>query len=101
MRGYHPDTGHELDPKWSRHRRPRPSRFIFSLRGHIYVEGQTAEGDPLLGSTLQEGKRRVGDSLKRSVEWQTTSDLSALVGQAVRLRFVMSDADIFALQFQN
>ena len=72
-----------------------------SANGHIYVEVQTADGEPIPGYTIKESKLIVGDSLERTVEWTTTSDLSALKGQAVRLRFVMSDADIFALQFQD
>ena len=71
-----------------------------SANGHIYVEVQTADGEPIPGYTLKECKLIVGDSLDRTVEWETTSDLSALKGQAIRLRFVMSDADVFALRFQ-
>lgn len=70
-----------------------------SANGHIYVEVQTADGEPIPGYTLKECKLIVGDSLERTVEWETTSDLSALQGQTVRFRFVMSDADIFALRF--
>uniref|UniRef100_UPI00404A34A5 hypothetical protein n=1 Tax=Cephaloticoccus sp. TaxID=1985742 RepID=UPI00404A34A5 len=72
-----------------------------SANGHIYVEVQTAAGEPIPGYTLKECKLIVGDSLERTVEWVTSSDLSALAGQAVRFRFVMSDADIFALQFKD
>ena len=71
-----------------------------SANGHIYVEVQSTDGEPIPGYTIKECKLIVGDSLERTVEWDTTSDLSALKGQAVRLRFVMSDADIFSLQFQ-
>jgi len=72
-----------------------------SANGSIYVELQTADGEPIPGYTLEECKLMVGDSLERLVEWQTTNDLSVLTGQAVRIRFVMRDADIFTLQFQN
>jgi hypothetical protein len=72
-----------------------------SANGHIYVEVQSTDGEPIPGYTIKECKLIVGDSLERTVEWDTTSDLSALKGQAVRLRFVMSDADIFSLQFQD
>jgi len=71
-----------------------------SANGSIYVEVQTADGEPIPGYTLKECKLMVGDSLERTVEWDTTSDLSALEGLTVRLRFVMSDADIFALRFE-
>jgi len=72
-----------------------------SANGSIYVELQTADGEPIPGYTLKECKLMVGDSLERTVEWATTDDLSSLAGQAVLIRFVMNDADIFALQFQD
>lgn len=64
------------------------------------MELQTADGEPIPGYTLQESKLLVGDSIERVVSWETTSDLSALAGQAVRIRFVMNDANIFALRFR-
>ena len=32
--------------------------------------------------------------------WKQGADVSRLAGQAVRLRFVMKDADLFSLHFQ-
>ena len=71
-----------------------------SANGSIYVEIQTADGEPIPGYTLRECKLMVGDSLERAVAWDTTDDLSSLSGQTVRLRFVMKDADIYALRFK-
>jgi hypothetical protein len=42
----------------------------------------------------------VGDSINRVAGWLTKPDLEALAGQAVRFRFVMKDADLYALRFQ-
>lgn len=72
-----------------------------SANGSIYVELQTADGEPIPGYTIKECKLMIGDSLARAVEWDTTSDLSALAGQSIRIRIVMNDADIFALRFQE
>jgi len=33
------------------------------------------------------------------VRWKQGADVGALAGKAVRLRFVMKDADLFALRF--
>jgi hypothetical protein len=40
-----------------------------------------------------------GDSLERQVTWKTGGDLGSLAGKPVRLRFVLRDADLYALQF--
>jgi len=68
-----------------------------SANGDVRVEVQTAEGEPIPGFTLEECALLVGDSVDRVVSWNTRPDLSSLRGQAVRLRFVMKDADLFAL----
>ena len=41
----------------------------------------------------------VGDSLEREVKWTMGGDVSALAGKSVRLRFVLKDADLYALKF--
>jgi hypothetical protein len=34
------------------------------------------------------------------MRWKGSENLSALAGKTIRLRFVMKDADLFALRFQ-
>ena len=41
-----------------------------------------------------------GDQLDRVVEWKSGSKLNKLAGKPVRLRFVMKDADLYAIQFK-
>jgi hypothetical protein len=43
----------------------------------------------------------IGDELDRIVSWKNGSDVSALAGRAVRLRFVMKDADLYAIRFTD
>jgi hypothetical protein len=69
-----------------------------SAAGGIRVEVQTVDGEPIPGYTLEECPVLVGDSIERRVKWVTVPDVSGLRGQAVRLRFVMKDADLFALR---
>jgi hypothetical protein len=71
-----------------------------SANGSIYVEIQTADGEPIPGFTLQECNLLVGDSIERPVTWIPMPDLSSLAGQSVRFRFVMKDADLYALRFE-
>jgi hypothetical protein len=41
----------------------------------------------------------IGNEIERAVEWKG-GDLSALAGKPVRLRFVMADADLYAVRFE-
>ena len=40
-----------------------------------------------------------GDKIDGVVRWDSGTKLSDLAGQAVRLRFVMRDADVYSLRF--
>ena len=74
--------------------------YSTSAAGGIRVEVQTAAGEPIPGYTLEECPVIVGDAIERGVRWATRDDLTSLRGQAVRLRFVLKDADLFALSIQ-
>ena len=41
-----------------------------------------------------------GDALDRVVGWKGNGDVSSLAGKPIRLRFVLSDADLYALRFE-
>ncbi|OGV70785.1 MAG: hypothetical protein A2283_21240 [Lentisphaerae bacterium RIFOXYA12_FULL_48_11] len=73
--------------------------FSTSAAGGIRVEIQDASGKPLPGFTLTECVEIFGNEIERTVQWKGDSDVSRLAGQIVRLRFVMKDADLFALCF--
>lgn len=68
-------------------------------KGATRVEVQDAKGRPRPGFALEDCTPITGDSVAQSVSWKG-GDLGALAGQPVRLRFVLKDADLFALQFQ-
>jgi hypothetical protein len=89
--------------------RTRPIRFSGSdlvlnfstgAAGGIRVEFQDEEGKPLPGYTLEDCELLVGDIIERAVKWKQGRDPRALVGRAVRLRFVMKDADIYSIRFR-
>ncbi len=71
-----------------------------SAAGGIRVEVQGVDGLPIPGYTLEECHLLVGDSIERRVKWVTAPDVSGLRGQAVQLRFVMKDSDLFALRVE-
>jgi len=72
-----------------------------SAPGSIRVEIQTPEGDPVPGFTLLESEEMVGDSIEYVVKWKLGADLSRLARKVVRFRFVMKDADLYALRFRQ
>ncbi len=74
--------------------------FSTSAIGSVRVELQTADGEPIPGFELANCRELVGDSVARPVEWKTSESLEQFVGKPVRLKFVMRDADLYALQFK-
>lgn len=70
-----------------------------SAAGSVLVEIQNAAGQPIPGFALDDCLEIFDDKIDRLVVWKSGSDVSKLVGQPIRLRFVMKDADIYALQF--
>jgi hypothetical protein len=73
--------------------------YSTSAAGQVRVELQDASGKPIPGYTLEDCKPIYGDHISRVVEWKAGADLDALVGKAVRVRFEMSDADLYSLRF--
>lgn len=67
--------------------------------GAVRVELQDADGKALPGFTLDACDAISGDEILRVVRWKSGSDVSALAGKTVRLRFQMKDADLFSFRF--
>lgn len=74
--------------------------YATSAAGAVRVEIQDADGKPLPGYALADCEPLFGDTVDRAVRWNGSSDVSALAGQSVRLVFALSDADLYAYQFQ-
>ncbi len=68
-----------------------------SAGGGARVEIETADGCPLEGFGLDDCVEIIGDDLAFPVRWR--GDLRTLVGQPVRLRFVLRDADLYSYRF--
>ena len=73
--------------------------YATSAVGSIRVEVQDASGRPLPGLALEDCVELFGDKIDGVVRWDSGTKLSDLAGQAVRLRFVMRDADVYSLRF--
>lgn len=75
--------------------------FATSAAGGIKVEVQDEDGAPKPGFALSDSVETIGNEIERAVRWKTAgSDVSSLAGQAVRLRFVMKDARLYAIRFR-
>ncbi len=75
--------------------------FATSARGHIFAELIDAAGDPFPGYTLADCDETFGDSLDRTITWKGNPDTSSLAGKTIRMRFQISDADIYSFQFMD
>ena len=74
--------------------------FATSAAGSVRVEMQDADGEPLEGLAAADCDEIIGDQIERTVRWRQGSDLSALAGRPIRLRFLLQDADLYSLKFQ-
>jgi hypothetical protein len=75
--------------------------YSTSAGGSVRVEIQDESGQPISGLSLAESRALVGDAIEQPVHWTKGSDVSSLAGKPVRLRFVMQEADLFAMQFRQ
>lgn len=73
--------------------------YATSAAGSVQVELQEAEGTPIPGFTLDTSQPLFGDQIEHAARWRDGSDLSSLQGRAIRLRFLLQDADLFSLRF--
>lgn len=74
--------------------------YSTSAVGSVQVEIQDAERNPIEGFTLDRCPEIFGDEIERVVTWEGGSDVSALAGQPVRLRFALKDCDLYSIQFR-
>jgi len=74
--------------------------FSTSVAGSVRVEIQDADGKPIPGYGLKDCPEIFGDNLERIVSWKGGSDVNPLAGKPVRLRFVMTDADLYSIRFR-
>ncbi len=74
--------------------------YATSAAGGIRVEIQDTQGKPLPGFTLGDARELIGNEIERAVGWAAGEDVGRLSGQVVRLRFVLKDADLYAVRFE-
>ncbi len=73
--------------------------FSTSAAGGVKVGIEDMDGKPLPGFSVEDCQVQIGNEIERQVAWKSGTDVSALSGKPVRLRFSMKDADIYSFQF--
>jgi hypothetical protein len=74
--------------------------YSSSAAGSIRTELQNSDGRAIEGLDLADSVELFGDEVEEVVTWKGSSDLSRIAGRPVRVRFVMSDADLFSFTFR-
>jgi hypothetical protein len=75
--------------------------FASSAFGSLRVEIQDADGKPIPGFAFADSIELYGDTVARNALWKNNPDLGALAGKPVKLRFVMRDADLYSIKFEE
>lgn len=75
--------------------------YSTSAVGGVQVEIQDADGKPVSGFALDDCPVIYGDEIERVVKWKSGSDVSSLAGKPIRLRFKMTDADLYSMRFRK
>ena len=83
-------TGRELEINYST-----------GAAGSVRVEIQDTEGEAIPGYALDDCDEIIGDQIERAVSWKGERSVVSLAEKPVRLRFVMKDADLYALCFNR
>ena len=73
--------------------------YSTSAVGSVQVEVQTPTKKAIRGLKLEHSDEVYGDELAGTAKWSGKEDLSHLSGKPIRLRFVLSDADLYSMQF--
>jgi hypothetical protein len=68
--------------------------------GSARVEMQDADGRPILGYGLEDSRPLEEDGTQLKVAWQSRDGLAALAGSPVRLKVELTNAHLFAFQFE-
>ena len=73
--------------------------YATSAAGRIRIEVLDEAGVPIPGYGAADCREMIGDEIERTVAWDRGSAVGELAGKAVRLRFVMKDADVYSFRF--
>ena len=70
-----------------------------TARGSLKVELLDAAGKPFPGFTLADSPEVIGDTIEKDITWPNAK-LESLVGKPVKVRFVMTECDLYSFRFR-
>lgn len=71
-----------------------------SAIGYVRIAIHDEHNKPVPGFGLNDCVPLFGDSVSRTVKWNSKADLSSIAGRPVRLRIVLKDADLYSFRFR-
>ena len=74
--------------------------YSTSAAGAVFVEILDSSGQPIPGYSQKDSQEIIGDEISHIVSWKGGNDVSSLIGEPIRLRFIMKDADLYSLRFK-
>lgn len=75
--------------------------YSTSAIGFIKVELLNREGKIITGFGLDSCPEIFGDEIERVVSWNNKTDISEILKEPIRIRFVMKDADLYSIKFRE
>jgi len=75
--------------------------YSTSAVGDLQIEIQDMNGVPISGFHLEDCPTIIGDKIEHRIHWKADSNLSELAGKPVRLRFVMTECDLYSFRFRG
>ncbi|MDA1018327.1 MAG: hypothetical protein O3A00_28215 [Planctomycetota bacterium] len=69
--------------------------------GEVRVELLSAAGEPIQGFSAGDSRPFAGDEIRQVVAWKSVAKLTELVGQPVKIRFLLKNADLYSFQFRS
>lgn len=75
--------------------------FATSAAGSVEAQLEYEDGQPIAGFAFADCGRLYGDELDHSVVWAGEPSLAKLAGKAVRIRFKLKDADLYAFRIDR
>ena len=75
--------------------------FATHGKGQVRVELQDADGKAIPGLAANNCAPLIGDATAQSVQWNTKRQLASLAGKTIRIKFEVTDGDLYSYRFHE
>ncbi|XMO86048.1 hypothetical protein AAFN75_14760 [Algibacter sp. AS12] len=73
--------------------------YSTSAGGYIIIEILDGNNNPIDNFTSYISDKMIGDEISRIVPWKKNTNISSLIGNTIKLRITMKEADLYSLKF--